>query len=64
MALTFILLDIMGDLDSVAAQLFLKSLAARQSDSHIRKVLESGIQGITDLDLSLVAKLLFAAILI
>ena len=49
MALSFALLNLIDDLDSVDAQHYLRAEAARKKDSSIRKVLESGISGLGDL---------------
>jgi len=57
-------LDIVDQLDQVDVQLYLRSDKAHEKNSLIRKVIESGIDSISNLENSQVAKLIFAAILL
>lgn len=62
--MTFALIAINDELDSAEAQLYLQSDEAREKDSRIRRVVESGLVGLRDLKNEQIAKLVFAAILI
>jgi hypothetical protein len=50
MALSAALINIVNDIDSPDAQAYLRSEEALKTDSVIRKVIESGLSGLADLD--------------
>ena len=64
MMLSYALMTIIHDLDSPSAQTYLKSEEAIKKDSSIRKVIESGLIGLADLQCEEIAKLIFAAIVL
>jgi hypothetical protein len=64
MICSFALITLINDFDSVSAQLYFQSAEARVKDSPIRKVGESGLVGLGNLESSQVAKLVFASILL
>ena len=64
MALSFILITIINDLDSISALAYLRTEEALKKDSNIRKVIESGLSGLADLESGQIAKLIFAAFLL
>ena len=64
MALSAALINIVNDIDSPDAQAYLRSEEALKKDSVIRKVIESGLSGLADLDYGEIAQIIFAALVL
>jgi hypothetical protein len=64
MSLSFALITIVNDIDSASAQAYLRSEDALKKGSIIRKVIESGLSGLADLESAQIALLIFAAFLL
>ena len=64
MTLSVALITIVNDIDSASAQTYLRSEEALKSDSSIRKMIESGLIGLADLEPGQIASIIFASLLL